>query len=71
MKNKFFIAMILLNVLLFQTAFVRMMSFMRVYQSFGHLVELVGSCIQDVRIFTVYLFGWITALSLQYQIVGV
>jgi hypothetical protein len=61
---------ILMRVLIFQTGFMRIMSFMRVYHSFGNLVELIGYCIKDVQFFTVYFILWIYYFSSQFQIAG-
>ena len=57
------IRMILMRVQIFQTGFMRIMSFMRVYHSFGNLVELIGYCIKDVQFFTVYFILWIYYLE--------
>lgn len=60
------IRMVLMRVLIFQTGFMRIMSFMRVYHSFGNLVELIGYCIKDVQFFTVYFILWIYYFSSQF-----
>ena len=46
------------------------MSYLRVYHSFGNLVELIGNCIKDVQFFTVYFILWIYYFSSQFQIAG-
>jgi len=52
-------------------AFVKILSCLQVYESYGHLVELVKTSLKDLQTFTWFLLGFIFLFSLFYQILGV
>lgn len=68
--DPWYVRMILLNLALLTFSIKRMMSYLRVYQGFGQLVLLLWICVNDVMIFSVFLFMWICSFTTMYMIVG-
>jgi hypothetical protein len=62
---------VLMNTLLLITAILKMMFFLRVYESFGLLITLVQTVIKDMSIFLLFFVSWILIFSLIFRIVGV
>jgi hypothetical protein len=57
--------------LLIGLAFMKILSCLKVYESYGHLVQLVMTSLKDLQTFTWFLLGFIFLFSLFYQILGV
>jgi len=68
-NNNIILLRVLCMAILFQS-FMKSMFFLRVNDNFGHLVQLIGTCLYDVRQFMSFFFGWILFFALQYLVIG-
>ena len=60
--------MILINVFMIICAFLKLLFFVRVFEDFGQLVQLVSTCVKDIRVFMVFLVSWIVFFSILFSI---
>lgn len=58
------------NVLFVIQIVVKVLFFMKLFEKFGMLVQLIVTCLADVIPFTVFLCVWILAFTLVYKILG-
>lgn len=60
-----------MNSLLICNSLVKMLFFLRVYKSFGMLVQLIISVIWDIKNFIFFFVCWLILFSLLYRIAGI
>jgi len=68
--NEIVIVSILYSLLLLVAAY-KTMFYIRVYESYGQLVELVTRVMKDVVTFSVFFIGWLLLFSFMYQTIGI
>ena len=61
---------IVMNTLLLLNTCMKLMFFLRVYESFGMLVQLILQVLQDIFNFSLFFFSWLLLFSLLYRVNG-
>ena len=56
--------MILLDMTVFVLSFLKMIYFLRIYEEFGHLIQMLTNCIKDISVFLVFLITWILVYAM-------
>lgn len=56
-----------LKVIILISMVIKFNYFLRIYENFGLLVNLVSTCLKDMTPFTVYLASWILAFTMLYK----
>lgn len=62
---------IVMNSLLLVNALIKILFFLRVYEKFGMLVQLIITVILDIKNFIFFFFLWLVLFSLLYRIAGI
>lgn len=65
-----YVPMILMNFLLTIFAIMRMMYYLRAFESFGQIVQLMQTCLYDIQTFTIFLVMWFGTFTIIYLIIG-
>ena len=65
------VIMVSLTILVLTFAAFKLMFYLKVYESFGQLVQLLTHCIDDIQTFNVFLLGWIFYFCIFYKMAGV
>lgn len=63
--------MVILNIILIVTMSIKQMSYLRIFDNFGSLVQLFGQCLIDVFTFLIFFVGFIFFFSLLFHVLGV
>jgi len=64
------IALVILNVVIIFQMVLKVCFFLRVYDKFGMLVQLIITCIQDVGPFLTFMVIWLLAFTLSFIVLG-
>ena len=60
--------MIILDFSVFTLSFLKGIYFLRIYEDFGHLIQMLTNCIKDISVFLVFLITWILVFTMMLDI---
>jgi hypothetical protein len=62
--------MVVLNVIVLLCSFFKVQLYLRVFENFGMLIELLSKTVEEIRLFAGFFYTWIFMFSLIFQILG-
>ena len=63
-EDKKSIPMILLDFSVFVLSFLKGIYFLRIFEDFGHLIQMLTNCMRDISVFLVFLITWILVFAM-------
>lgn len=64
------IANTVLDLAVFVLSFLKLMYFLRIFENFGHLIQMLQNCLIDISVFMVFLLSWILVYTLALDILN-